>query len=372
MRKNFLKTALRYIVLNKGYSLINVLGLAVGMAVFILIILFVREEISYDRFHENSDNIFRIVAGEPDDKDSFSGTPAPLGPTLIDIIPEIEEYVRMSRTSGMLRYEDKLFFEKRFFIADPSFFKVFSFPLVKGDYTTVLEAPNSMIITESMAIKYFGSEDPTGKTVTFRDKPDYVITGIAKDVPENSHFHFDFIVQFENYLSPRSLENWGTWNYYNYLLLNDINSSEVIKEKIDKWVEENDPADYGFLNNMFYQPLTQIHFLYNRYNIEPSINGKYIKIFLAIAFIILTLACINFMNLSTARSIKRAKEVGIKKVIGAGKKDLIRQFIGESVLLTFVSFIISALFSYLVALITIGYQSLKAANINPVESLKYE
>ena len=193
------KTALRNILTHKGYSLIHILGLAVGMAVFILILLFVQNERRFDRFHTHHDRIVRIVSGNPADKDSFCGTPAPLGPALFENVPAIEDMVRLYRIEGILRYEDKAFKESRLFLADPSIFDVFTFPLILGDPSNALGDMNSIVLTASMARKYFGEENPLGKVLQLQDREqtDMMVTGVVADVPEHSHFHFDFLVRFD-------------------------------------------------------------------------------------------------------------------------------------------------------------------------------
>lgn len=340
MLRNYLIITFRNINRHKGYSFINVFGLAMGMAVFILIILFLGNEISYDKFHENYDRIFRVVSGPPHDKKSYAGTPAPLGPSMLDNFPEVKNIVRIDNRQAVIKYKEKVFNEKQVFFADNSIFEVFSFPLIKGDPLSALKDPDSIVITESIAKKFFGDEDPIGKTLNYNDMLDFRITGLAQDIPENSHLHFDFLIPFKKL---ENLDDWGAWNYYTYLLLNKSISSKRLKEKFDNWAKQQQKGLFATLNidHLYYQPLTQIHLQYNRYNIEPAFNGRYIKIFVAIAFIILSLACINFMNLSTARSDKRATEVGIKKALGAQQYTLIKQFLGESIFLALVASLIA-------------------------------
>lgn len=338
MFKNYLKIVFRNIQRHKGYSFLNIFGLALGMAVFMIITLFVRNEVSYDKFHKYHSRIFRIVAGNPHDKNSYAGTPAPLGPLMLENFPEVINYVRIDGYSGVLKTGDKTFNERRILLADNSIFAIFTFPLIQGDPATALEDPNSIVITESMAAKYFENEEPLGKILNLNGEDDMLVTGVAKDVPEKSHFHFDFLIPFKK---KANLENWGMWNYYTYLLLNDSFSSNQIKHKFDLWAKDHGLEDD--IRGLYYQPMTQIHFVYNRSNLEPAFNGKYIKIFLAVAFVILILACINFMNLSTARSSQRAKEVGIKKTVGANPLSLVKQFISESILLALLAYVISVL-----------------------------
>lgn len=348
MLKNFINITLRNILRQKGFSFINIFGLAMGMAVVILIALFIRNELSYDKFHEKYDRIFRLVADNPADKDSFAGTPAPLGPAMKENFPDVVDYVRLEDTTAVIKYKDKIFYENRVIMADNSLFTVFTFPLIKGDPKAALENKDSIVITESMAKKYFPGEEPMGKILNLNDRSDLKVTGVTADVPVNSHFHFDFLIPFKRI---RNLDNWGAWNYFTYLLLHESISPGELKEKFENWATQFDhKKTFGSLSfkHIYYQPITRIHFQYNRYNLEPAFEGKYIWIFGAIALVILILACINFMNLSTARASGRAKEIGVKKVVGASQLKLIKQFIGESLLLAFIAHMISVIMVQLV------------------------
>lgn len=339
MLKNAFKSTWRNIGRQIGYSIITVLGLAIGMTVFLLITLFMRNERSWDDCHQNAKRIFRIVSGNPADKTSYAGTPAPLGPLMKKDFPEVEDFVRLERWGGMLRYEDRLFEERRLFVADNSIFRVFTFPLLKGNPETALTDLNSIVITESMAEKYFEDEDPLGRVMHWNDTHDLIVTGVVEDVPLNAHFHFDFLVPFEHV---GNLESWGMWNYNTYLLLHKPDDPGNVKQKFDAWAREQGMEDADlFAEALYYQPIKEIHFQYNRSNLEPAFNGKYLKVLLAIAVVVLTLACINFINLSTARSSRRSLEVGIRKVVGSGRNRLIWQFIGESVLLALISLCIA-------------------------------
>jgi putative ABC transport system permease protein len=340
MFRNYLNIAYRNILREKTFSLINILGLSVGISIFILIILFVRNERSYDRFNENYDRIYRLVMGNPHDKTSAAGTPAPLGPAMLNNFPEVNNYVRMARTGGVIKYKDKIFQEERIFLVDSSIFDVFTFPLIMGDSRNALKDYNSIILSESMAKKYFDDENPIGKLL-ISNSEDFLITAVAKDVPENSHFHFDFLIPFERI---GNLEEWGAFNYHTYILLQKKFPPYEIKEKFTEYLGNFDKGNiFSTLNfkALYYQPLSQIHFQYNRLNIEPSFNSIYIKIFIGIAIIVLILACINFTNLSTAHSSTRAKEIGIRKTIGATKPALIKQFFSESTLFACMAFIIA-------------------------------
>jgi putative ABC transport system permease protein len=331
------------------------------MAIVILIALFIRNELSYDKFHEKHARIFRLISDNPTDKNSFAGTPAPLGPAMKDNFPDIVDYVRLTNSSGVIKYKDKVFYENRIMMADNSIFAVFTFPLIKGNPKTALESKDSIVITESMAKKYFPGEAPVGKILNLNDRYDLKVTGVTRDVPVNSHFHFDFIIPFKRI---GNLENWGAWNYFSYLLLHENISPERLKEKFENWAKQFDnKKTFSGLSfkYIYYQPITRIHFQYNRKNMEPAFDGKYIRIFGAIALVILILACINFMNLSTARASGRAKEIGVKKVVGASQLKLIKQFIGESVLLAFIAHMISVI---LVQLVLPVFNNFSARNLS--------
>lgn len=345
MFNNYIKIALRHIHRHKGYSFINIFGLAIGMACCLLIVLYVQDELSYDNFHINGRRIFRVVAsctedGQPTNANGIFGT----GPLLKKDFPEVEDYVRIRRMGqGVKRYigyKGQKFYEERFFFADPSVFTVFSFPLIEGDAESVLNEPNSIVITESMAAKYFGADNPIGKTLETDpyNTGEFIyfnVTGIAKDVPYNSHFHFDFLASYADQTEKLTSLS-GLMPHYTYILLNKEASAKTLEPKLLDFLHRNWREDPWYTNHL--QPLLDIRLhSHLRAEIEPNGNIAYIYTFSAIAVFVLLIACINFINLSTARSTKRAKEVGLRKVIGAHKRQLLRQFLGESVLVSLIS-----------------------------------
>lgn len=346
MFNNFFKTAFRTLFKNKTSSFINVAGLTIGLSVVIIIAVFINHELSYDTFHENSDRIYRVISGNANDKDSYAGTPEPLGPFLQSNIPDIASYTRLHKTEIVVEYKNKKFSEKEFFLADPSFFEIFSFPLVKGNTREALKAPNSIVITEKAANKYFGSENPVGKVLSVDGEFDFTVTGVAKEAPENSHFHFELIVPFErindlerfNYL-----ESWGNWNYYTYILTPPNADIAQLKSKVDDLFRTKMSNNRNVPDDLTYQPVKEIHFQFNRFNIEPAFDDNYLTVFFAAAITVLLIACINFINLSTARSMKRAKEVGLRKTLGADYRGLIKQFLLESILISIISGILSVI-----------------------------
>ncbi|MCD6333805.1 MAG: ABC transporter permease, partial [Candidatus Latescibacteria bacterium] len=351
MFRNYLTVAVRNLLRHKSYSLINIAGLAIGMACCILILLFVQDELSYDRYHENAEQIHRLVSEiqVPGKIINATPTPAPMGPTLVNDYPEVIGAVRFCRDprqSPLIRYGDKHFYEDRFFFADSTVFDVFTFPMTKGNPQTALKEPHSIVITEEMARKYFGDEDPMGKVlgVELGKMPtDFTVTGILRPIPYNSHFRFDCLVPIVNVdaLWGNTLNNWGNFSVYTYLLLPIDYPLDELEKQLPSFVNRHMPDEQ--MNMVFHlQPLPGIHLhSHLEYEIEPNSDVAYIYVFSAIALFILLIACINFMNLATARSSRRAKEVGIRKAVGAHRFQLIRQFLGESVFLSLIALVLA-------------------------------
>ncbi len=338
MIRSYLKVALRNIARHKGYSFINITGLAIGMACCILILLWVQDELSFDRFHENAGDIYRVVQdiNFADHSTTWAISQGPLGPALRDDFPEIANMVRFTNRGMRLTYEDKIF-DEVLGMADGSIFEVFTFPLLRGDPATALVDPFSLVITEEMARKYFGEQDPMGKVLNADGRFDFKVTGILKEVPRNSHIRFDFLVPFIfgrelNY----TVDRWGNSQFTTYVQLQrGLPANEVIS-KIARYLDDKPTIEKDAALNL--QPLTGIH-LFSHYEFDfASGDITYVTIFSLVAFFILLIACINFMNLTTARSANRAREVGMRKVAGAYRSDLIRQFFGESMLLACVAF----------------------------------
>jgi len=348
MLKNYIKIALRNIKRNKGYSFINIAGLAVGMACCLFILFYVLYEFSYDTFHEDADRIYR-VAMEFRAKDQpvkyGAVTPPPVAPAILENFAEVEYAVRITQGSGIVKHGEKQFFEDRIYYADQSFFNIFTFPLIKGDSGTVLKEPYTAVLTDSTAEKYFGSEDPVGKTISINYERDYKITGVIEDVPPNSHFNFDLLFSFvpieESFQNASIGKLWFSHSYYTYIKTISENLSPAFIEGMYN-LSANIIGDFekkvGFEQRFFLQPLKDIY-LTSNLGFEPGSTGKkvYLYYFIAIAVFVLIIASINFVNLSTARSTGRALEVGIRKVVGAEKKQLINQFLGEAFFTTIIS-----------------------------------
>ncbi len=381
MFKNYLKIALRNLKKYKGFSFINIAGLAIGITCCLLILLLVREEISFDRFHEHNDQIYRVINQHPGQfymgTDYLAVTPAPLAPAMMAEFPEVVTATRIdSSDEVIISYQNKRFYEDGFYWTDSHFFDVFSFPLLRGDQSKALSEPYSVIISERMAKKYFGDEDdPIGKTIALNNRYDFVVTGIMKDVPRNSHLQFDFLAPLITLSRIREredfLEGWGNYSYYTYILLQKGYSLGDLENKLPAFIEkylgerfrqrrQRDPSYQA--SRFFLQPLKRIH-LYSHLNFEITPNSDIRQIYLlsALALVTLLIACINYMNLATARSASRAKEVGMRKVVGAERRQLIRQFLGESILFCFIAVLLAAV---LVELFLPAFNSLIGKSIS--------
>ncbi len=337
---SYLKIALRKIQRQKGYSFVNIAGLALGMACCLLIVFYIRHELSFDRFHQDADHIYRITAdavlgGNPI---NAPRSPSPLAQYLVTNYPEVHSAVRIIRWPSLpVRFADKEFVQSKIAFADPALFDVFTFALVRGDAKTALGRPYTVVLTERTAGMYFGTDNPVGKFLKFDDQYDYEVTGVIKDVPQNSHIQFDLLCSLETYFSrnPGLRDQWfGNFIYYTYVRLIRPEARQLLEAKLPDLVEEKMGNALNALKANFrfnLQPLTEIH-LRSKLQWEYGPNGdiRYVYIFTAIAVVILAIACINFMNLATARSARRAREVGLRKVVGARRGDLIGQFLGES------------------------------------------
>ena len=350
MLKNYLKIALRIITRYKSYSFINIGGLAVGMAAFILIALYIRFELSYDKFNENIDRIYRLEELWKTDRGygNIPITPAPLAPLLTQDYPEIVNSVRIIKIGRRLLpnlAESKKLYQMDGKYVDPSIFDIFTFPFIKGNPKTALVEPFSMVLTDELAEKYFPHEEPMGKIIRIKDQFDCRVTGVVKKPPHHSHLKFSYLVSLSSYeraagsSGSKALEDWELDFLYSYILFQKKYSSQQVKEveaKIRDLIKRHRKGDENI--ELYLRPLSDIHLHSNtNYEIESSTPIEIVFMFVAIGIFILLIACINFMNLSTAYSSTRTKEVGIRKVLGAARVSLIKQFLSESILLTFIS-----------------------------------
>lgn len=329
---------------NKSYAAINISGLAIGLTCCILILLWVQDELSFDRFHENADNIYRVCIEDhfPDGRlNAYGVTPGPLGEALKTEYPEVLDYVRIRISrNAMVKAGESTFNEKNFAFADPSIFKVFTFSFLKGAPNNSLSDPSSIVMTRTACKKYFGEEDPMGKILHVDSRFDFTVTGIIEDVPANAHFTFDFVVPYrllERYGA--RIDDWGSVGTYTYLLLQKDFPSQEFESKIREYLKKKNPES---ITELRLQPLIDIH-LHSKSIMGMGADGdiRYIYIFLAVAVFVLLIACINFMSLTTARSGKRAREVGMRKVTGARRIDLILQFFSESFFFSFAALLLA-------------------------------
>jgi ABC-type antimicrobial peptide transport system permease subunit len=344
MFRNYLKIAIRNLLRQKAFSIINISGLAIGMASAILIMLWIQNEVSHDRFHEKSDRLYTM-----NNRDRFNGelwawntTPGILAPTIKNDYPDIEDVVRINNANFLFNYKDtRLVTEGTF--ADSGFFNLFSFPLIKGSPSSVLRDYNNLVVTEKFAKKLFGNEDPMGKIVRIDSTDHFTVTGVMKDLPPNTRFDFEYIIPW-SYRDKLGWvdSSWGNNSVNTFVLLKPNVSQASFDQKVKNVTIDHTSGDDKSTTEVFTYPLKDA-WLYGK-----SVNGQYVggriemvRLFGIIAVFILLIACINFMNLSTARSEKRAREVGIRKVVGAPKSSLVGQFLGESVLVSLFAGILS-------------------------------
>lgn len=351
MFQNYLKTTLRNLWKHKSFTLINVFGLAAGLTACMLIVLYIQHELSFDQFHQKKQQIVRTIMHYSIEgtanKTVMTGTK--VGPALKRDFAEIEQFVRVadpafSQQKVVIKKGEQQFNESRFLWADSTFFEVFSFSLLKGDAATALNGTNKVVVTEAMARKYFGNENPIGQILRLEDRVDYTVTGVAANAPSNSQLQFDFIASFMS-LSAAKTETWWNANYVTYFLLKPATSAAQLQAKLPVYMRkqsaETEMTGKNFVTYLL-EPLTDVHL---RSEAEGGIIAsgdiRYIYIFSAIALLILIIATTNYMNLTTARATERAKEVGVRKVMGAVRGQLFWQFLGESMVVTLVALLLS-------------------------------
>ena len=355
MFRNYLKIALRNIKEQKGYSFINIASLAIGLSCCILIVLYIKYEFSYDKYHNDAQHIYRVVREYQGRPVWFNSSEHPLAASLKEDFPEVVKSTRVKKNDevGVVEYNSKRFNEEGIYFVDQDFLETFTFPLVLGDTHTALKEPFSVLLTQEMAEKYFGNEEPVGKSLRIKEwygerKYDYRVRGVLKNIPENSHFTFDFLVSYNTLytLKRGGRDSVETWDYYEpktYIMLESHADPMNLKGKFPAFLRKY-KGEESASERLHLQPLTDIHLGGNlRYELETNSDMKYIYSFSAIAFFIMLIACLNYINLSVARSSKRAVEVGMRKVVGANKAQLVRQFLGESIVFSVLALMISLL-----------------------------
>jgi putative ABC transport system permease protein len=345
MFKNLIKTTVRYILKHFGYSVMNILGLTLGMTSALFLFVYSANEISYDRYHEKADRIYRVSSKitEPDDQFTWIVAQIPFGPQVAQDYPDVEAYVRffdMGRT--LFKYEDKEFNEEKFYYVDSTLFDVFTYKVMKGEVKTALQEPNKIILTEKTAAKYFGDADPIGKTLKTAERT-YEVTGVINDVPYNSHFRFDALASRSNL--PREMGSWGNLGVFTYLLFPENTDVKAFEKKMQGMYDKYMKSIFETMNikiEYILEPITRIH-LYSNNAGEPEPTGSitYVYIFMIVAVFLVLIAAMNYMNLATARSSKRAREVGLRKVVGSGRGPIMLQFLSESVVFTLISLVLS-------------------------------
>lgn len=349
MLKNYLKIAWRNLKKNKVFSLINIMGLTIGITCCMMIFLYIMNEFSVDNFHKNGDSIFRVTRSFMTNNNSTKKVPylsAPYAKAMeTDYAGKIKQIVRVLPSNGLLTLGTTAYNEKKVYLTDANFFSFFSFPLIKGDPAKVLKDPTSIVLTESTAKKYFGKEDPIGKTLELDKSLQLKVTGIAKDVPSNSHLDFDMIIPLSNWENQGWLQGWLNNNLYTYVQVNSAADRAFIEKDFTRFLDKymgTIMKEVGIRYGLSLRPLKDIYF-------EPTTlfdtsrhgDKKMVYVFLGIAVLILLIACINFTNLSTLRAVERSKEVGLRKVMGALRNNLVWQFIGEAMMLTIISCILA-------------------------------
>ena len=345
MLKNLIKTAIRHIIKHIGYSVLNILGLTLGISSALFLIIYVADEVSYDRYHENADRIYRVSSKitEPDDQFTWVVAQIPFGPQVVHDYPEVQAYVRfINMPRALYKYEDKEFNEENFNFVDSTLFDIFTYKVLKGEVKSALTEPKKIVLTEKIANKYFGNTDPIGKTLTTGNDT-YEVTGVIQDVPTNSHFRFDAVAARNNL--PKQIGNWGNFGVFTYLLFPKDFDVKAFETKIHEMYDTYMKPIFGPMNiKMEYilEPITKIH-LYSTKPGEPEPTGSitYVYIFGIVAIFLILIAAMNYMNLATARSTRRAREVGLRKVVGSRRGPLVAQFLSESILFTLVSLILS-------------------------------
>ena len=347
MLKNYIKVAIRVITRQKLFTLINIFGLSVGIACSLLILSYVIHELNYDRFHEKADRIVRVnIAATIDGQERKAAvSPNIVGPLLAEKVPEVINYVRLFnmcfRTDAKIKVKNEDFTEKNVYLADSSLADIFDLDLVYGSESKLLTGPTDLLLSEKIAAKYFGSDQALGQTLQINGQG-FIIKGVYEDFPTNSHIYPEIVGAFSSLEMGRDLK-WGNSSYFTFLLLNEMESLKEVEEKLNTYAQSDVPDFLRAINfSLYLEPLTDIH-LYSEADMgfEKTGDIKYIYAFLAVAIFIIIIACLNYMNLASARSLERSKETGMRKVLGASRGQLLLQYMGESFILTMISLLLA-------------------------------
>jgi len=345
MLKNLLKIGIRHIRKHPGYSILNIIGLTLGISSALFLIIYVSDEISYDRYHENADRIYRVSSKitETDDEFTWNVAQIPMGPQVVQDYPEVQSFVRfINMPRSLYKYGDKEYIEEDFYYADSTLFDVFTYKVLKGEVRQAVKDPGKIALTETAAARYFGSADPIGKTL-IAGTSTFEVTGVIEDVPTNSHFRFEAVAARNNL--PKQLGTWGNFGVFTYLLFPQNFDVKAFETKIQGMYDAHMKTIFEPLKikiEYILEPITKIH-LYSTNPGEPEPTGSitYVIIFEIVALFFILIAAMNYMNLATARSASRAREVGLRKVVGSRRGPLVAQFLSESVMLTLISLLIS-------------------------------
>jgi len=343
MIRNYLKIAWRNLYKQKAFSLIHILGLTMGITVCLMIFLYIMNEFSVDKFHKQGKNIYRVMRGFDPAKPKVPYLSGPYAPALLNDYPQdIKMAVRVSPQNNLVSFGEKAFNEKKVYAVDAGFFKLFTFPLLRGDAATALDNPNSVVLTETTAKKYFGTIDNAiGKVVQFDKQLNLKVTGVAKDAPSNSHLDFDLVMPIANYTKNPGFDVWINNGLFVYVLLNEHSSQTALERRFTQFMDKymgKDMQKFGAKFDLSLTPLNDIYFeKYSAFDNVKHGDKTVVFIFISIAALIMLIACINFTNLATIRAVERSKEVGMRKVMGALRNHLIWQFIGESLMLALIS-----------------------------------
>ena len=370
MLLHHLRITIRHFLRNKIYNSLNIMGLAFGLTVSLLIMFWIWDELNFDSFHSNRSRIYRVINGSPGNDVAWVGTPAQLAPELMNNYPGIEGYVRIDQKESVVQFEDKILNETGIMLVDPNFFEVFSYALIKGTKDDVLSDISSIVLTETSARRYFGDEDPINKVLLLNDVA-YNVSGIAEDPPQNTYHKFDFLIRFEkineNLSNYNYMECWGCYNFETYLLVAEEADPIELESKIKEFYIEQGDRTREF-KNLSLQAMKDIHFQIVRGNAQPEFQHIYIYLYSSLALIVLVLAIINNINLTVAIAPIRSKEVGLKKIMGANRSGLVFHFVFEAFISTIISFLIAVVLTSLLmpALNSLAGRSLTINFLDPV------